>query len=232
VDDMQLKISAKAIATGLQFSDEEHGYSYYNPMKKIALGWWPLVPRAEIKGTLTFKGSVIDVKGLAYCEKQLSNMPSSFGGGAQNVWHWGHFFADDYTAAWTDSAASKSFCYRHFSPVAIWKGSDLVLSTFQAACSVEKFDINPVSKTLYPEFESLRASEGDTMLTAQYQPGIVMDYYQPSNPELGTIALTYVRQVCPVNMQLTRGDEVVEVTGTAIREWGSGPDWFPYKRLK
>jgi hypothetical protein len=230
--DIQLNISAKAIATGLQFSDEDHGYSYYHPVKKIALGWWPLVPRSEIEGTLTFQGSVVNIKGLAYCEKQLSNMPLSFGGGAQNMWHWGHLFAGDYTVAWTDSAASKNFRYRHFSPVAVWKGSDLVLGTLQAACCVEKFNIHPVTKSLYPEIESIRAADGDMEFAAQFQPGKIIESHSPLEHKPGQLSLTYVRQICPVDIQVTRGDKVEEARGTAAREWGSGPDWFPYDRLK
>lgn len=225
VDDIEINITAKTVITGVHFSRQDHGFTYYHPVKKLALGWWPLVPRAEVEGTIKVGGTSVDAKGIAYLEKQLTNIPNSFGGGAQNMWFWGHFFAGDYTAVWTDSAASEHFRYKHFTPFVMWEGSDMVLGTFQLANCAEKFDVHPITETLYPAIESLRATDGEVNVTAQFGPGPVVEHRRP-----GT--LVYVRQCSPVNVQLSRDDKVVEISGTAIREWGAGANWFPFDRLK
>jgi len=62
-------------------------------------------------------------------------------------------------------------------------------------------------------------------VTAQFGPGPVVEHRRP-----GT--LVYVRQCSPVNVQLSRDDKVVEISGAAIREWGAGANWFPFDRLK
>ena len=228
VGDVGVDITARAVAIGLQFSDEEHGYSYYHPLKNIALGWWPLVPRAEVEGTLTIEGKPIKVSGLAYVERQLTNMPASFGGGGQAWWTWGHFYAGDYTAVWTDSAASEHYQHRHFSPFGLWKGSELVLSTFQFTCYVEQFGIEPELGNIYPVVESLRASDGNVELRAQLLPGKINDRIKLGPRRQGV----YTRQYCDVNMQLRRWDEVEEASGTAVHEFGAGEHWFPFERLK
>lgn len=226
VGDVGVDLTARAVAIGLQFSDEEHGYSYYHPIKNIALGWWPLVPRAEVEGTLTIEGKPVKVSGLAYVERQLTSMPTSFGGGGQAWWTWGHFYAGEYTAIWTDSASSEHFQYRHFSPFALWKGSELVLSTFQFTCYVEKFGIDADSGMLYPVVESLRASDGNVELRAQLLPGKINHIFR-----LGEAGV-YCRQYCDVNMQLRRWDDVEQDSGTAVHEFGAGGHWFPFDRLK
>jgi len=224
--DMGLDLTCRAVNSGFVFSDEEHGYTYYHPIKKTALGWWPLVPRAEVEGTLTIEGKPIRVSGSNYVERQLNNIPASFGSGAQAWWTWGHFVAGDYVAVWTDSAASEYFQYRHFSPIVLYKGSDPILMTFQCTSYIEKFGIDPVSGNLKPEVLGLRAADGNVELRAQISPGKVVH----SNREPGRGV--YTRQYSPVNMQLRRWDEVEEASGTAIHEWGAGENWFPFERLK
>ena len=226
IGDIIIDLTARAVATGLQFSDEEHGYSYYNPVKNAALGWWPLVPRAEAEGAITFKGKQVKGKGTTYLERQLTNIPNSFGSGGQVWWSWGHFTAGDYTAVWTDSAASEHYQYRHFSPFALWKGSDLILSTFQFNIYVERFGIDPVSGYLKPEVVGLRAVDGNVELRAQILPGEVGQSMQ-----LGEVG-QYTRQYCPVNMQLRRWDDEDEASGIAAHEFGMGDNWFPFERLK
>ena len=231
IGDIGADLTARAVNTGLVFTDEEHGYSYYSPTKKTALGWWPLVPRAEVEGTLTIDGKPVKVKGLGYVERQLTNMPTSFGGGGQTWWTWGHFYCGDYTAIWTDSASSEHFGYRHFTPFVLWKGGDIVLSTFQFTSYVEKFGIEPELGYLYPVVESLKASDGNVEFRAQILPGRVTGIMK-----LVTTGGTYVRQMSPLRMQLRRWDEVEEVASVAppegaIHEFGGGADWFPFEML-
>ena len=228
VGDVGVNLTARAVAIGLQFTDQERGYTYYHPFRNIALGWWPLVPRAEVEGTLTIEGRPVKVSGLGYVERQLTNMPGSFGGGSQAWWSWGHFYADDYTAVWTDSAASEHYRYRHFSPFALWKGSELILSTFQFTCYVEKFGIEPELGNIYPAVESLRASDGNVELTAQLLPGRISDCFKLGPGQQGV----YTRQFCDVDIQLRRWDEVELARGTAVHEFGAGEHWFPFSRLK
>ena len=232
VGNIGVDITARAVASGVQFSDEEHGYTYYHPYKNLALAWWPLVPRAEVEGTITIDGKAAKVRGLAHCERQLANLPNAFGGGGQAIWFWGHFYAGDYTAVWTDSAASERSKYRHFTPFVLWKGGDVVLSTYQFACVVEKFGIDPVTGLLYPVVESLRASDGHTGLTAQLLPGKIIDFFTlegpPSAPEKRGV---YFRQHCDVRVQVSRWDEIEEIGGTSTHEFGAGADWFPFEIL-
>ena len=226
VGDVGVDLSARTVATGLVFSDEEHGYTYYHPGRKTALAWWPLVPRAEVEGTLTIEGKPVKVSGLSYVERQITNIPQSFGGVGQAWWTWGHFYAGDFTAVWTDSAASEHYQYRHFSPFALWKGSELVLSSFQFTAYIEKYGIDEDSGALYPVVESLRASDGNVELRAQLLPGKINHVFR-----LGGTGV-YCRQYCPVNIQLRRWDDVEEASGTAVHEFGAGGGWFPFDRLK
>lgn len=224
--DLGLDLTARTVAIGLVFSDEEHGYSYYNPIKKAALGWWPLIPRSVVKGTITIEGKQLEVNGLVYVERQVSSIPRAFGSGGQAWWTWGHFFADDFTAIWTDSAASERYQYRHFSPFALWKGSELIFSTFQFTVYIEKFGFDPESKFIYPIVESLRASDGNTELKAQLTNGRINHTFQVGKKG------QYVRQSCDVNMQLRRWEVIEEASGSANHEFGAGDQWFPYERLK
>jgi len=184
------------------------------------------VPRAEVEGTLTIEGKPVKVSGLSYVERQITNIPQSFGGVGQAWWTWGHFYAGDFTAVWTDSAASEHYQYRHFSPFALWKGSELVLSSFQFTAYIEKYGIDPDSGALYPVVESLRASDGNVELRAQLLPGTINHVFR-----LGGTGV-YCRQYSPVNMQLRRWDDVEEASGTAVHEFGAGGGWFPFDRLK
>jgi len=214
VGNLGVDFNARVIATGVVFSDEEHGYTYYHPIKKRALGWWPLIPRAEIEGTIIIEGNTVKAKGLAFCERQLWNLPV-IGPSGQSWWFWGHFFADDYTAVWTDSAASEHFKYRHFSPFVLWKGGDVVLSTFNFAGYAEKFGLDP-DGIPYPEVVSLKASDGNREMTAQLVNGKILTRLE-----------SYVRQCCEVHMQLKHWGETKEIHGESIHEWGCSPDWFP-----
>ena len=83
------------MALGVRFVEEDHGCMFYDPTTKMAIGWCPLIPRAEIEGTLTFKGEKVPVVGLGYCERQPGN--KAFAGWISR-WFCGHFNTGDYTA--------------------------------------------------------------------------------------------------------------------------------------
>lgn len=212
--DIGVDLEAKVIAGGVRFVEDEHGYSYYNPVKNRALGWWPLVGRSEVSGTITVEGRPVKVSGLAYCERQLGNLPSSTQSG--QAWHfWGHFFAGEYSAVWTDSASSEHFNYRHFTPLVLWKGNEVLLSTFQSACYAERF--GPDSDGVpYPTVESLKASDGITELTAQLVNGKLIS-------RMGA----YHRQYSEAHVQIKRWGETTEVSGSSTHEWNCAPEWFP-----
>ena len=49
-DDIGIDITAKAECTGIRFIEKEHGYMFYDPIKDIGVGWWPLarLPHFEV----------------------------------------------------------------------------------------------------------------------------------------------------------------------------------------
>jgi len=67
-EDIGIDIEAKAVALSVRFVEEDHGCIFCDPTTKMAIGWWPLIPRAEIEATLTFKGEKVPVMRLGYCE--------------------------------------------------------------------------------------------------------------------------------------------------------------------
>ncbi|HUU64265.1 MAG TPA: hypothetical protein VMX96_10180 [Dehalococcoidia bacterium] len=67
-EDISIDIKAKAVALGVRFVEEDHGYMFHDPITKMAIGWWPLILRDEIEATLTYKGEKVPVMGLGYCE--------------------------------------------------------------------------------------------------------------------------------------------------------------------
>lgn len=227
IGNVGINVTARVIVTGVQFSDEAHGYSYYHPKRNIALGWWPLAPRAEINADLRFAGKTVKKKGLAYCERQLSNMPNAFGAGGQSMWYWGHFFAGDYTAVWTDSAASGLRQYRHFTPFVLWKGKEIVVSTYNFACCTEKWGFD-LKGRIYPVVVSLRSSDGNRDVNVQLLQGKVIDTWKIENPDRPDKPGYYSRQFCNFDMQIKHWGNTEEIHGTAVHEFGGGPSWYPY----
>jgi|GEM_PF-839781 len=224
-----IDLKARTIATGISVVKAEHGYSYYHPVKKLALGWWPVVPRAEVEGTLTIDGKVIKVSGPAYLDRQAGNQPTSFGGSSQKWWAWGHFWAGDYTATFTDSAPSAEYKFKHYSPFMLWKGSELILATYNFTNYIEQFDIDEGSGKFYPKAQSQKAYDGTLEYTCQITNGILVEPTTTSLEETSR----YVRQFADVTMQLKRftGFED-EVSGKIVIEYGAGMDYMPWEKLK
>jgi len=73
----------------------------------------------------------------------------------------------------------------------------------------------------------LKASDGNVSLRAQLLPGKIIERFKWGPNEKAT----YARQLCDVNMQLKRWDDVEEASGTAVHEFGAGEHWFPFDRL-
>ena len=229
IEGVGIDLKARTVANGLQFVEADHGYTYYHPVKKRALGWWPLAPRADVEGILTIGGKEIRVKGPSYLDRQLGNLPTAFGGSGQAWWTWGHFWAGDYTGTFTDSAPTAKYKYRHFSPFMLWKGSELVLATFDFTGYVEQFSVDETSGKFYPKVQSQKARDGSVEFTSQITNGILVEPTTTSLEE----TTRYVRQFADITMQLNRfGGIEEEISGKIVAEFGAGLHFMPWSKLK
>ena len=229
IEGIGIDLKARTVANGLQFVTEDHGYSYYHPIKKRALGWWPIAPRVEVEGTLTIDGKVIPVKGPGYLDQQLGNLPTPFGGSGQAWWTWGHFWAGDYTATFTDCAPTAHYKYKHFTPFMLWKGSELIIATHNFTGYVEQYAIDEASRKFYPKVLSQKASDGSIQFTSQTTNGILVE---PTTTSLEATS-RYSRQFADVTMQLNRfGGIEDEISGKMVVEFGAGLQFLPWDKLK
>lgn len=225
---VQAKLKAKSVAHGVQFVDQDNGYTYFHPIKKRALGWWPLIPRAEVEGTLTINGKEIKVKGPAYLDRQVGNLPTTFGGSGQAWWTWGHFWAGDYTATYTDSAPTAHYKYKHFSPFVLWKGSEIMLATFNFTGYIEQYAFDEATRKFFPKVVSQRAIDGPITCHTQITNGVL------SEPNTTSLEATtkYCRQFLDVDLQLNRfGGINDEASGKAVVEFGAGLDFMPWDKI-
>lgn len=225
---IKIDLKAKSVAHGVQFVENENGYTYFHPIKERALGWWPLVPRAEVEGTLTVDGKKINVKGPAYLDRQVGNLPVTFGGSGQAWWTWGHFWAGDYTATFTDSAPTSHYKYKHFSPFVLWKGSEIVLATYNFTGYIEQYAVDEATSKFIPKVLSQRASDGSVNLFTQIENGIISE---PTTTSLESTT-KYCRQLLELSMQLNRfGGINAEASGKAVVEFGAGMHFMPWDRI-
>jgi len=223
-----IHLKGKTIAQGLKFVEADHGYSYYHPIKKTALGWWPIAPRLEVEGMLTIEGKEIPVKGPGYLDAQLGNLPKPFGGSGQQWWTWGHFWAGEYTATFTESAAGADKNYFHFSPFMLWKNSELLIATHDFTNYVEQFAIDEASGKFYPKVLSVKAADGSVRVTAQITNGVLVE---PTTTSL-TETSKYARQFADVEMQISRfGGINDESEGKCVIEFGGGMHYLPWDRI-
>jgi len=226
-EDANIAIDLKgtSIAKGIQFSDT--GYTYYNPKDNTGNSWYPVVPRAEVKGTITVDGKKVEVKGPAYLDHQASNVPAIYGGPTQRWWMWGHFFCGPYTATFIDSAADLKYRYNHFTPFVLWKGSEIILATFNFRCTPEGYYEDPNSGNYWPSGFSQRAIDGSIEVTAQLHHGRLCE------PETTSLDhMIYVRQLADVDLQVSRFGRVEEQLsgGKVIIEFGAHNEFFPWNK--
>jgi len=229
VREFEVDLHCVAECTGVKFVTASPGYTACDTKSGLATGWWPLIPRARVSGSIVVQGEARQVSGLFYLERQVSSLPLGGREGektAQSIWAWGNFHAGDFTAGWTDSGASEDFGYRHFTPFVMWKGSDPFLSTFSFASYVEKFAINPKNGLAYPEVVTLKASGGDIDFFARLVSGHIIDHYEMNNKRDSL----YCRQASEVHAQIRQWGATRRIEGRAVHEWGTRAGNFPFIR--
>ena len=227
VGGVEVNITCRAVCTGMKFVDSSPGYTAYDAANNHAAGWWPVIPRAIATGTVTVNGTALDGTGAFHLERQVSSFPLGGNAGeksAQSIWTWGHLYADDYTAVWTDSGASEHFGFRHFTPFLLWKGADLVLSTFAFASYVEQFALNPRTGLVMPAVTTLKASDGHSDFFARLLHPRNSEHLELNNKP-GSL---YCRQVSDVTARVDRPAETDRLTGRAVHEWGTQAGNFPF----
>lgn len=217
---------------GVKFTDREDGYTYYHPVTKKYFGWWPVTARSEVEGTLTVNGKTVKVKGLGLHDNNLGTAKLS---DIQSRYFFATIYAGDYTIFYTDSTAAKRYRYSHFTPLVVWKGSDVILSTYNCAAYAERFDIDPVTKGPYPVEETFRASQGNIEVTGQLLPGTIVDSSKltdiPGFPFTSANPCFHFFQFSDADIQIRRGEQVEKVKGQALRELAWFEEWFPYPKV-
>ncbi|RZJ99177.1 MAG: hypothetical protein EOO76_15785 [Novosphingobium sp.] len=227
VEGLRISLDAETVCAGVKFVDRSPGYTVHEPGSGLAVGWWPLVPRATCTGTIDQAGSPITVNGLVYLERQVSSFPLGGKVGertAQSIWTWGHVFAGDYTIGWTDSGASEDFGFRHFTPFVMWKGHDPFFWTFAFASYVERFAINPENGLAYPAIVTLKAAMPEVDMFVRLENGRFSEHCVFNNMP-GSL---YSRQVCNAQVQFRRWGRTHRIAGHGVFEWGSAAGNFPF----
>jgi hypothetical protein len=215
----------------VKFSTGSPGYSGFRAETRLAVGWWPVTPRATARGTLTFRSEPRAVTALVHVERQAATVPLAGAAGelsAQSIWSWGHLNCGDYTAIWTDSAASGQLGYHHFTPFVLYRGRYPVLSTFAFTSYVEKFTIDERTGLARPEVTTLKASDGNLELFARLTDALVSDHFV-MNKQAGSV---YCRMVSTVDARLSQWGRAERITGRAVHEWGSQAGNFPFPQPK
>jgi len=229
VDDIGLDITAKALCTGVRFVEEEHGYMFYDQGKDIGVGWWPLVPRASVKGTVKFQGKKVKVEGLGHIERQVGNRDGRLMSDWNSHWFWGHCWAGDYTAMWTYSASTEKYRYHPFSPLVLWKGSDIILCTNNLSLSPDKFEYEDVTGVPYPTIETIHATQGNIELLGQVSNPTLTERY----PLLSLPGQTFenagaiLRGFADIDLEITRLNKSEQISGKCMYEHGQITRWIP-----
>lgn len=227
VDDLELDLLADVVASGVKFTTASPGYTHFRADTGTAVGWWPVAPRADARGSLRIDGAAEEVSGRIHLEKQLSSLPLAGVDGdasAQSVWTWGHLSAGEYTAIWTDSAASTHLGYRHFSPFVLYRGASPVLSTFAFSSTVERFTIDADTGLPRPLVVTLRADDGVRSFFARLVDGTVSDQFELN----GRAGAFYCRQRARCEIELSEWGARTHLQGHAVHEWGTQAGNFPF----
>lgn len=227
VEGLRVSLDTETVCSGVKFVGRSPGYTVHEPGTQLAVGWWPLVPRATCSGTISHGCGELGAKGLIYLERQVSSFPLGGQEGektAQSIWTWGHVFAGDYTIGWTDSGASADFGYRHFTPFVAWKGADPFFWTFAFASYVERFAINPENGLAYPAVVTLKAAMPDLDIFVRLENGRQSEHCV-FNDKPGAL---YSRQVCDAQIQFRRWGRTHRIAGHGVFEWGTAAGNFPF----
>jgi len=231
LDDIGIDVTAEAICTGVRFTDEEHGCMFYDPTTNIGVGWWPLVPRASLEGTVTFQGKKTEkAAGHGYVERQLGNREGMKMNEWVSHWYWGHCYAGDYTAIWNFVVTGQAMGYHLFSPLVVWKGSDIILSTHNLAASANEFGVDEeVTGNLYPTVVGIHGTQGDTELFGLMTPPTLTERYQMLNLPGQTLENPgcVLRGFCDINLEITQSDDLALVQGKCMYEHGQIARWVP-----
>src|SRR4030042_5831110 len=223
LDDVCLDITAKAICTGVRFVEDEHGFLFCEPTTNIGVGWWPLVPRASVEGTLRFQGKKTQkAAGLGYCERQLGNNEGRLMSDWVSHWCWGHFWAGDYTAVWTYASAPDMLQYRPFSPLVLWKGSDIILCTHNLSLSPDKFEYDHATGVAYPTVETIHATQGNIELLGLVSNPTLTERHQMFNLPGQTLenAGCVFRGFADIDIEITRLDRLEIMSAKCMYEHG------------
>lgn len=230
-DDFSLDVTGDVVCPGLKFSTASPGFSGYREESRLAVGWWPVTPRATARAILTWRGERHDQPALVHIERQLATLPlagDEAADSAQSIWSWGHFNAGEYTAIWTDSAASAAFGYNHFSPFVLYRGPQPILSTFNFTAQVEKFVVDPDSGLTRPDVTTIRAGNGEVDFFARLVNGRVSDQFE-LNDRPGSL---YCRQVSTVEGRVDHWGCAHRLRGQAVHEWGSQAGNYPFRQAE
>ena len=216
---------------GIKMTAREDGFSYYHPVTKQYFASFTIAVSSEIEGTITVNGKSTKVSGIGFNNYNRGTKSIS---DIQSRWLFAAIYAGDYTIYYNDSTATKQYKYAHFTPFILWKGSEVILSTYNCASYPERFDIDPVSKGPYPVEETLRASDENIEVKGRLLPGVLVENTKvtdlPGSPFTPTNPAFHFFQFSEAELEIKRGEQVEKLKGQAVREFTWLDEWFPYRK--
>ena len=237
---LYVKMSEGAVAAELTYrvkigavktTDRTDNLTYYNPATGKYFGWFEMAARSEIEGTLSVDGKSAKVTGLGYNLYNRGNLVLS---DIVSRWFFTHIYAGDYTIMYNESTAGRRHSYAHFTPFIVWKGSDVLVSTYNFAAYGEEFAIDRVSGGPYPVEETFKATEGDIEVSGHLLPGVMAEAFRaadvPGFPFTQEKPGFHFFQFSDVDLQIRQGGQTERVKGQAVREFVWMHEWFPYQR--
>lgn len=214
-----------------KMSERDDNLTYYNPATKKYFGWFVMGARSEVEGTLTINGKSVKVSGLGFNNYNRGNIILS---DIQTRWFFSAIYASEYTVIYSDSTATKLHNYAHFTPFVLWKGNDVIMSTYNCVACGEKYVIDPTARGPYPVEETFRARDGDTEVTGHLLPGVVSENSRlehiPGFPFTKENPCFHFWQFSDADLQIKRGGQLEKVKGQALREFVWMEEWFPYRK--
>lgn len=237
---LDVKMSGGGIAADLtwsvrvgtmKMSTREDNLTYYNPADKKYFGWFTAGARSKVEGTLTINGKATKVSGLGLNNYQWGNAQlSEF----QSRWFWTLLHAGDYTLTYNDATANKNYKYAHFTPFVLWRGSDVIMSTYNCTAYGEEFRIDQVSGAPYPAVETFKAADDGIEVLGYMPPGVIAESSKAANipgfPFTEDRPSFHVVQFSDVNLLIRQGGQVEKVKGQAMREFIWIDELFPLNK--